>query len=641
MWLIRVLFLVLALPVFAGDFSRADAPAWVDDIALPASDPRLLRASREGIFYLLVDSQVAWDGETKLDYRRIAMQVVDRAGLEYAATVSKSFDPAFDDLTLTRLDVIRDGQVTSYRDDLPHDIFRRETRLDAGIIDGTLTVHLQIPDLKVGDIVDTGFLWRSEPVVPESQRSVEEAMEYSVPVVLTRHVANWPSVWPFFVGPLPGRVTHSERTGTGTIRHEWRRAAHLPTRREEMLPVEEDPDAVLRYGAWENWEPLDKALSAYYLADYPLSGAWEEKVAAIAAAVTDDAGRATAALRLVQDEIRYVGLEVGAGGYFARTPLDVTTRGFGDCKDKSLLLRTILGRLGIESEVALTDLDAGYALPELRPSLYAFDHMILRAKIGGLVVWMDPTASHQGGSVASAVQPDYGYALPLSGKGQGALERIAQNNGMAWQSSVLEQYRFSFLGTFLTVSSVYKGQAADSRRYKWATSSHSDMSRDYQEFYADKYPGIEVFLPLSATDDRTANVFTMTERYRIPNPALDENGLAEDFVFAAEDFGRLYPDVQIGPRHGSLALPEQKYFRHVVEVLDAPIVFQPPDSVRIENPSFVFTYKGASNTPGSMQLEWLFRTKKRLVAAKDVARVIKDARAVGDHYWFSWDLRPE
>ena len=44
------------------------------------------------------------------------------------------------------------------------------------------------------------------------------------------------------------------------------------------------------------------------------------KVDQIAADHATPDARAYAALRLVQDEIRYVSLSVGAGGYFARPP---------------------------------------------------------------------------------------------------------------------------------------------------------------------------------------------------------------------------------------------------------------------------------------------------------------------------------
>lgn len=232
--------LLIALPVvaLAQDLLRADAPDWVDLAEIPEADPALLRASRDGVFYPLVDTQTAWQGDTKLSHFRLVTQVIDRVGLERAATVSSDFDPAFETLTLTRLDVHRDGQTIPYRDDLTSEVFRRETRLEAGIIDGTLTAHLQVPDLRVGDIVDMAFLHESAPILEGANRVGGSRLEFSVPVGLARHVAYWPADWPLQVGDLPDRVEYSATCVGAAVRHEWRRAGHLPSPDEEMTPVE-------------------------------------------------------------------------------------------------------------------------------------------------------------------------------------------------------------------------------------------------------------------------------------------------------------------------------------------------------------------------------------------------------------------
>src|SRR5690606_21899698 len=146
--------------------------------------------------------------------------------------------------------------------------------------------------------------------------------------------------------------------------------------------------------------------------------------------------RAFAALRLVQDELRYVSLSVGAGGYWARKPQEVIASGFGDCKDKALLLAVILKRLGIEAAVALTDVDAGPALPEEVPMLGAFDHAIVRIRHDGASHWVDPTASHQGGGFSTAAPPPFAWALPLTGPDQRGLEPIPVTPEQGWSTDV-------------------------------------------------------------------------------------------------------------------------------------------------------------------------------------------------------------
>lgn len=75
----------------------------------------------------------------------------------------------------------------------------------------------------------------------------------------------------------------------------------------------------------------------------------------------------------------------------------------GDCKDKSVLLKKLLTEAGIESQlvlVATTDQGGGDRLP---PG--AFNHAVLRARLGDRDVWMDPASDHFGyGELPSSVQ---------------------------------------------------------------------------------------------------------------------------------------------------------------------------------------------------------------------------------------------
>ncbi len=647
--LLRCLAFIVAVTwacaAWAGGFSRADDPAWVDRIALPgASDaeraPLLARAS-DGILTELVDSQVRWDDAgRKLTYFRLATRVTDRAGLEEAATISIDYDPAFEDLALTRLDVVRGGAATSLRDSLQEEIVRRETRLEAGIIDGSLTVVLQVPGLKVGDIVDYSVVLAAAPPFPGAPRSVRVSMEYSDPVVLVRHVIHWPKDRPWVTRPVPDRVARGTTDEGAATRHEWRRSLNAPVTLPDRLPVEYDPFARVQYGEDGDWGGLVAALRPYYDRQREVPAAWRERIAVIARDHADPGDRAIAALRLVQNEVRYVGIEVGAGGYFARPPETVVDQGFGDCKDKALLLVTLLRALGIAADVALADLDQGYGLSDVLPGAGAFDHMIVRARLDGRFHWFDPTDSHAGGTLALAVSPDYGLALPLA-DGVTALAPIEVNDAGSWQTDVTEAYDFSWLGVSLVVTTVYRGAAADSWRYQWATTPAADIGRRFLDFYDGRYPGMRQATAPTAMDDPDRNSLVMTERYFIPATALRENGLETDFPFGAEDFSSSLRDAVTLPRAEPLLIGGARTSRHRVEIRNPPIRLKPPETIALSNKAFSFRFEGANSDDGSTRLEWTFRSRARTAGPGDIPAVLADARRIAENTVFWWDLTPE
>ncbi len=96
--------------------------------------------------------------------------------------------------------------------------------------------------------------------------------------------------------------------------------------------------------------------------------------------------------RFVADDIRYVGLELGAHGLQPYSPVDVLERGFGDCKDMSLLLVTLLRLAGFPADLVVVA-TANNGKPTLEPASPAlFDHAIVY--LPDLDQFFDPTARY-------------------------------------------------------------------------------------------------------------------------------------------------------------------------------------------------------------------------------------------------------
>ena len=151
---------------------------------------------------------------------------------------------------------------------------------------------------------------------------------------------------------------------------------------------------------------------------YALDGPPPADLEAIAARIRSDhddrAGRIGAALRWVQDEIRYFGIEMGADSHRPASPAQTLERRFGDCKAKALLLMALLEALGVESRAALVDSDGRIESPAHPWRLHAFDHVIVRVVEDGVAHWLDPTLSHRRGALGDLHEPDYGMALVLA-----------------------------------------------------------------------------------------------------------------------------------------------------------------------------------------------------------------------------------
>jgi tetratricopeptide (TPR) repeat protein/transglutaminase-like putative cysteine protease len=98
-------------------------------------------------------------------------------------------------------------------------------------------------------------------------------------------------------------------------------------------------------------------------------------------------------LTFVHDRVRYVGMEFGEASIVPTAPKETLRRGYGDCKDQSVLLVKLLSELGIDAKVALLRAGTGEDVRPNLPALNAFNHAIVYVP-GEKPLWVDPTSIH-------------------------------------------------------------------------------------------------------------------------------------------------------------------------------------------------------------------------------------------------------
>jgi len=93
----------------------------------------------------------------------------------------------------------------------------------------------------------------------------------------------------------------------------------------------------------------------------------------------------------VERKLRYMGdWRESVHGYLPFSLAEIEQRGFGDCKDLALTTVALLQAQGIPAEVVLVHSGADDRKP-LLPTLQYLNHAIVRARVEGQTVWLDPT----------------------------------------------------------------------------------------------------------------------------------------------------------------------------------------------------------------------------------------------------------
>ncbi|MFQ5630149.1 MAG: DUF3857 domain-containing transglutaminase family protein [bacterium] len=161
----------------------------------------------------------------------------------------------------------------------------------------------------------------------------------------------------------------------------------------------------------------------------------EKQVQALTENVTDSGAKVQAIADFVRDQVRYVAVEIDKGRWQPRPAATTLYNRYGDCKDKTALMRAMLKSIGIPSVSVLANTDR--AVNTKLPTPFQFNHCIvgirtqdlpdttnlLKASVGGWLFY-DPTdpSTHlgevprplQGGLVMLATETDSVlYRLPF------------------------------------------------------------------------------------------------------------------------------------------------------------------------------------------------------------------------------------
>lgn len=623
-----------------GTVARGDAEDWAEYLDLPAADPSRSGEIQNGLSQLLSDYQVKYRPDGFASFDRTAYKIVDRSGLESGAAINFEFDPAIHRITVNRLHIIRDGVVLDRLPQTKFDVFRREKDAERGIFDGRLSAYADIGEVRVGDIIDIAKTVERTPIVGAGLFYDRVAVQWYEPVALLREKVIWPTAMPLHIRGVSAYAgTPTTTLGSDTV-YAWEFHNPKPAKRQDNLPQDRLDYGYVELTSTTDWQDIVDAVLPHYqtVEDFPSDFA--AKIDDIAKRFPAAEDRLVEATRLVQDEIRYVSLSMGAGSYIPRDPATVIASGFGDCKDKALLLASSLKRLGIEAYTALTDLDRGYALGDALPALGAFDHVIVKAVIGGKVYWLDATNYLQGGRAQDMVPPDFGFALPLVPSGA-AMEKIERRLHAEPTTFIDERFEFPKTpGAPLTlgVTTTYRDRDADTMRYRLASESISKLSDTYLEYYNRQYAGMTSVRPAMSSDDRNRNVVIVTEAYELPAVALDKEKLASNFELKADLGVENFPTPSAVGRTAPVYIGRPVYKRHRATVTNLRARFGGPTDLADILKPYSELRTNWSSTPSVFEISWTLKTLADQVPAVEIAGYLKAVEEMKRNIWVTYDF---
>ncbi|WP_200945211.1 DUF3857 domain-containing transglutaminase family protein [Caulobacter sp. Root1472] len=399
------------------EIRRGPAPAW----AVASSPMPVPETATGAVFFRRQDAEIHLSDKGQAQYLGYRIRILQPSALQLG-NISIAWDPAAGAPIVHGIKVFRDEQVIDVLKDATFEILRREDQLEAAKLDGMLTAVLRVPDLRVGDELEVELTtFQRNPALGSNQSGLLLLGPSPSPgryrLGLSWDEGHKPDLK--MTADMTAAMQNSERAVE--FRFDNPPLQSAPT----DAPIRYQWQRVVEYSDFHDWSALSRHFAPLYATASVLApdSSLKREAARLRAAQASPLDRAGAALKLVQQNVRYIYVGLNGGNLVPVSADETWKRRYGDCKGKTVLLLALLRELGIDAEAVLVNssgVDDGF--DQRLPIPQLFDHVLVRAHIDGKVYWLDGTLPPVASPSPQPVLP-VKWVLPLTAQGAD-LERL-------------------------------------------------------------------------------------------------------------------------------------------------------------------------------------------------------------------------
>lgn len=605
--------------------SVSPEPSWLYKVNADILKKPDIKSVSSGYYLVLVDHQVNLANST--NYNHIIRHIINESGVQNASEVSVTFSPEFQQVIFHKVNIIREGNIVSTLKAEQIKVVQEETDASDFQYNGLKRAFVLLKDVRKGDRIDLAY--SIVGLNPVFGNKYTEKLYFSSSTAISNYFETIiaPKNRQLFMKFFNKASSPIEQLQGDLHIYHWNNPKFKIWQSQPGVPSWFDNYPNVSITEYDNWQQVvNWGLDVFENYQYTLPSDLKNKIAKWRASASDDKDLlVSAAIQFVQDQVRYLGLEIGMYTHKPHSPTEVYQRRFGDCKDKALLLATILQQEGIPAFIALVNTELKEKLLEAVPATDQFDHAIVAIARSKGYIFVDPTVSRQRGELVNLYIKDYGYALIIK-KGEYDLQHI--DPGFLNQTSIIEKFNVKFADTScLEVTTTYSGGRADASRSTFADMSAGELEDNYIQYYSKTYDGIQLANELAFNDDSIQNEITVKEAYSIPTLwRTNENG-KEAFDIFAKSIYEVIPDPSNALKDAPLALSFPSSTHYTMEInMPEKWVF-PFSEMRIKNSSYQFDF--VPTLSGShINLRYYFKTFKDHIPQSEILQYKADYKRI-------------
>jgi Domain of Unknown Function with PDB structure (DUF3857)/Transglutaminase-like superfamily len=531
--LFPLLFISTSVLSQSSKISIAKEPAWITKNIMDYNKNALDKNAEDGYIDIAFEKQYNLSDQSLYIFE--SKKIISQSGVQNASEVYASFDPSYQQLIFHTLRVIRNGTTVNQLKISNIKTVHQEKELRNFIYNGRIDAVLILEDIRKGDVIEYSYTLKGANPIFKNKFTAALGLNFTTPIY---------EIYYKLIVPQGRKLNfknlnHANEPVTSSVNgqqvFEWKKMDVPPLVMQDYTPVWFNPYAEVLISEFNSWKEVNDWALELFPSKKILSAALQAKIKEIENTNSGDEQKVQAALKFVQDDIRYMGIEMGINSHKPADPSKVFAQRFGDCKEKSYLLSCMLAAMNIEARPVLINTTDQHTLHDMLPAPVNFDHVTVRIKLNNNYYWFDPTIAYQRGDIKNLFYPDYQAGLVITDSTT-ALTTISFRS--VSQQHVNEYFRVTSMsgGGTLIVTSTFQGNDADDVRRQFNNSSIKELMNSYQKFYASYYEDIKAD-SLTYKDDDSTGIFSTKEYYSIPDFWKKGNGTLKRFSFSAFTIG--------------------------------------------------------------------------------------------------------
>jgi transglutaminase-like putative cysteine protease len=624
-----LVLLILFLPgVISAKFNQCPIFDWVKVQSLNAEDTIPAGEISNGAYFLLIDRQ--FNEFTKQVYYHYGYKVVTEQGVQNSSEISIDYMPAYQKFFLHNIRIIRNGNLLTSGVTSQIKEIQQERDLDNHIYDEAMTVYIVLKDVRPGDVIEYDFTIEGfNPIFGSNiYLRFSPNLSYTLPHFYYRILKQSREVkYKYYNNaPLPQVIRSSDRE-----EWVWDYRNNKPVEQEDYMPEWYSNYPIVEISSFTSWKGVEKWGMEVFDNTEKLGDGFISEIDSIITRYPELEKQVIAAVRFVQKQIRYLGIEIGENSHKPTSPNKVFLQRHGDCKDKSLLLCKMLNKIGVEAYPVLVNTWLASEISERVPSANIFNHVIVKAIVNGTEYWFDPTISTQEGDLKHTEIPDYGYGLVLDGnlKGLDLITRISNTKTHIQEKLEVEDYDGNAV---LKIVTGYYGEDADRTRYSFSQNTLKEIQKNYLQYYQNTYDSITVETSLTFTDNTEQNIFTTFEHYRIKGIWSEGEDKMKLQVSSYHISEKIQPYLVLtSNRIAPLAINFPKDIHHAFEIVFPDNWDLETSDDYISSPYFYFSSK-SSSSGNVCNIDYHLNGYKNSVPPENTGNFLSDIKKIDSKF---------